>query len=1166
MLFSFGQNNILIIDYNNAFSSDQSNNNSIIYNRLVATQGTVNRVASIPAAISNATYDQVWIFGNMGITTATILNPIVNFMNGGGGVYIQSEVSCCNNQAAFVDALIDATVTVGGSVTHTTTMSGYYETIPDNSGCTPPTWVTYGAALRPFQGTPVVNMLLVATNTCGGAITAGTAVGVKFRSCDMISGQGALVSIGDFNVFPSAGTCGSVGILGTPNDNNVIDYVANIFPSLLTCSTPSAPTMTTPPNDTICAGANVPASNYVSNPAGGTFAWTNSNTAIGLAASGNGNTPAFTATNPTSAPITSTITVTPTVNGCPGTPITYTITVNPTPTMTTPANITACNGDAIAASAFVSNPAGGTFTWTNSNTAIGLAASGSGNTPAFTATNATSAPITSTVTVTPTVNGCIGNPINYTITVNPTPTVTVPANASYCIGDLVPASSFTSTPAGGTFTWTNSSTAIGLAASGNGNTPAFTAGNGTGTITVTPTANGCVGTPSSYTITVNNCGGPIASFSSSDSTLCLNDCIDFFDLSINNPTSWTWSFPGGNPASSTAQNPTNICYNTSGSYDVQLIVSNGTISDTLLMPNFITVNTALSTTMSATDVTCNAACDGQAGVTVAGGTAPYTYSWSNSATTPNISNLCPGLYTVTITDAIGCTIVDDTTITEPPVLQVTLTSSADPLCNGSCDGQIVVAGNGGTPNYQFSSDGVTFQASGTFNNLCAGNYTITIMDANNCTSTINVVLNDPALLVINSVTPTDVSCNFQTTGNNSNGTITINASGGTPGLTYSINNGATFSPSNTFTGLSTGVYTVVVKDANGCTANGGVFNINEPTAISIPNVITDASCYGFNDGQIVIAPQGGTPNYSYSWTAPGVGNTPVANGLYAGSVTVTVTDANGCSQDSTFQITEPGPVNYLVFEADTLQGCAPLEVTFTNLTDPNAFTAISWNLAVGSSSSSPTTVTYTSPGSYDISLTITDTNGCQGTLTKNAYITVFDNPTAHYTTENNPTTVFDPTVLFFDQSFFNIVAWDWNFGGLGFSNDQNPLFTFPEDTGKYPVTLIVTDNHGCKDTVSYLAIIEGEYGIFVPNSFTPDFDGLNDGFAPNGFGIADTDYGFYIFDRWGELIFESHDKYEPWYGDYKGKLVQAGTYVWKLHCRDVNGDEHEKVGHVNIIR
>ncbi|MFZ5554080.1 MAG: PKD domain-containing protein, partial [Bacteroidota bacterium] len=270
----------------------------------------------------------------------------------------------------------------------------------------------------------------------------------------------------------------------------------------------TAPTVNVPANITTCPGSNVAATAFTSNPGGATYTWTNSNTAIGLAASGSGNVPAFTATNATGAAITATITVTPTLGGCVGTPSSYTITVNPLPVASVPANASYCPGATVPASAYTSTPAGATYTWTNSNTSIGLGASGTGNTPSFTATNATGAAITGTITVTPTLNGCTGNTSTYTITVNPNPTVTVPANITTCPGSNVAASAFTSTPAGATFAWTNSNTSIGLAASGTGNQPAFTATNGTGaaisgTITVTPTLNGCTGTPNTYTITVN---------------------------------------------------------------------------------------------------------------------------------------------------------------------------------------------------------------------------------------------------------------------------------------------------------------------------------------------------------------------------------------------------------------------------------------------------------------------------------------------------------------------------------------------------------------------------------------------------------------------------------------------------------------------------------------
>ncbi|HQK40334.1 MAG TPA: hypothetical protein PLO52_09495 [Flavobacterium alvei] len=194
--------------------------------------------------------------------------------------------------------------------------------------------------------------------------------------------------------------------------------------------TPTVSTVSVPANFEVVKGSSVAATNFVSTPTGATFTWTNSNSAIGLAVSGSGNVPSFTATNTGTTALVATITVTPTLSGTVGTPSYYTITVTPstpsstTPTVTVPVNSTVINKGIVPASSFVSTPAGGTFAWTNSNTAIGLAASGTGNVPSFTATNTGTTALVATITVTPTVNGLKGTPSSYTITVNPTPPVT----------------------------------------------------------------------------------------------------------------------------------------------------------------------------------------------------------------------------------------------------------------------------------------------------------------------------------------------------------------------------------------------------------------------------------------------------------------------------------------------------------------------------------------------------------------------------------------------------------------------------------------------------------------------------------------------------------------------------------------------------------------------
>ncbi len=320
-----------------------------------------------------------------------------------------------------------------------------------------------------------------------------------------------------------------------------------------------------PANQVHCAGTAVPALNFTTNRTVGvtTYSWTNSNTAIGLGAGPTaGNLPAFTATNAGTAPISATITVTPTFTnggvGCTGTAQTFTITINPAAQVNDPADQVRCAGAAVPALNFGTNRTGGvtTYSWTNSNTAIGLGAGPTaGNLPAFTATNAGTAPISATITVTPTFTnggvGCTGTPQTFTITVNPTAQVDDPANQVHCAGTAVPALNFTTNRTGGvtTYSWTNTNTAIGLGAGPTaGNLPAFTATNAgtapiSGTVTVTPTfTNGgvsCSGTAQTFTITVN----PIPALNSglAPADVCSNTLFTYTPTSLTGGTAFSWA-------------------------------------------------------------------------------------------------------------------------------------------------------------------------------------------------------------------------------------------------------------------------------------------------------------------------------------------------------------------------------------------------------------------------------------------------------------------------------------------------------------------------------------------------------------------------------------------------------------------------------------------------
>ena len=287
-------------------------------------------------------------------------------------------------------------------------------------------------------------------------------------------------------------------------------------PRTFTITVNPTPTVNAVSNEVVCNGANTTAVTFGGAVTGTVYNWTNSNTSIGLAASGTGNIASFAAVNTGTTPVTATITVTPSyTNGgttCTGTPTSYTITVNPTPTVNTVANQAVCNGSNTTAVTFSGAVTGTVYNWTNNTTSIGLAASGTGDIASFTAVNTGTTPVVATITVTPSANGCSGTPSTFTITVNPTPTVNAVSNQVICNGSNTTAVAFSGAVTGTVYSWTNNTTSIGLAASGTGNIASFAAVNTgttpvTATITVTPSyTNGgvtCTGTPTTFTITVN---------------------------------------------------------------------------------------------------------------------------------------------------------------------------------------------------------------------------------------------------------------------------------------------------------------------------------------------------------------------------------------------------------------------------------------------------------------------------------------------------------------------------------------------------------------------------------------------------------------------------------------------------------------------------------------
>ena len=315
---------------------------------------------------------------------------------------------------------------------------------------------------------------------------------------------------------------------------------------------------------------------------------------------------------------------------------------------------------------------------------------------------------------------------------------------------------------------------------------------------------------------------------------------------------------------------------------------------------------------------------------------------------------------------------------------------------------------------------------------------------------------------------------------------------------------------------------------------------------------------------IDILASGGTPPYTYDIGGIGAGISTF-NDLTIGDYTVTVTDANGCTVTQLINI-EDSPLPVVSFISDINEGCEPLEVIFTNTGESGA--SCEWSFGDGATSTScgPVTHEFTTAGSHDITLTVTNAGGCFTTFVAYDYITVYEVPKASFIFNPvNPTTL-DTEVNFTDFSI-NADGWIWEFDHFGASTDQNPTFIFPEEEGIYAVTLTTITDEGCRDSITKNITVNQDLSIFVPNIITPDGDSFNEVFKPYFTGIDIYDYHLTIYNRWGEPVFESYNLAVGWNGTFGGEIVEDGVYIWHITTAEIASDKKlDYHGHVTVVK
>ncbi len=675
------------------------------------------------------------------------------------------------------------------------------------------------------------------------------------------------------------------------------------------------------------------------------------------------------------------------------------------------------------------------------------------------------------------------------------------------------------------------------AVAGNTNTAGGLA-PGNYTVTVFD-ATGC-STP--VIITVNGASAPSVTASSTQAGCTVaNGSATASATGGTGAYTYLWS-----PSSQITQTATGLASGTT--YTILVTDANGcTNTDTLT----IGATASPIATATSTQTGCTVA-NGTATINPSGGTPGYTYVWSPSGgNAQTATGLIAGDYTATITDANGCSTITTVSVsTTNNIPSVAASTVNNVSCFNGTNGSASATPSGGTPNYTYAwlpSGGNSSAAS----NLSAGNYSVTITDANGCSATNTVSITQPSVL---SATQSQINVNCNA-GNNASATVT--PAGGTAPYTYSWNT-SPVQNTQTASNLIAGSYQCTVTDSHGCTTTVP-FTITQPTALALSSTHVNVLCNGGNNGNATATTSGGTSPYTYAWNTSPVQNTQTASNLSAGNYTVTVTDSHGCTKQSPVTITQPAALTYSVNGNDSIcKGTYTLLAASANGGTP-AYTYV-WNPGPHSGTSfsvNPSTSTI-----YTVS--ITDANGCASS-NQTFNVHVLPSPNALFDTAS--TGMYGSLFAFTDLSTpsVTITSWHWNFGdGSSGSTQQNPIHTFP-GAGTYTVTEVAYNQFGCPDTF-LLSVIIGE-GILIPNVFTPDGNGQNDvWYIPNS---GMKEFHVEIFDRWGAKVWQATADEIRWDGHSSaGKLLSDGTYYFVLHAilkSGAKGKDYSTTGYVTLL-
>ena len=576
-----------------------------------------------------------------------------------------------------------------------------------------------------------------------------------------------------------------------------------------------------------------------------------------------------------------------------------------------------------------------------------------------------------------------------------------------------------------------------------------------------------------------------------------------------------------------------------------------------------------SVTLTAQDDVCSQGIGSVTATPGPGSPSPINYTWNPAGPNTNtINGATPGNYTVTITDGNNCSASASATVGDTPAAFTGTTTQVS--CPGGSDGTAtaIITPTPSGANYLWSDGQTTATATG----LSAGSYSCTISTSSGCNGVVNVTVTEIPAMQLTISNQQDANCYTI-----ANGQATINVTQGTSPYTYSWSQSS--STTNTATDLASGSHTVTVTDDKGCVETI-TFSINQPSPLVITSITPDTQICPENNITLVVSGSGGSSPYLYSWVANGnsVGTTSnVTVQPTNSSTTYCVTLSEVCGSPSVQEcvtITHPTPIQPDL-TPDEIIKCTPGNFVFTNSsTNQSEIASTDYSFSNGQTftiqGNQGLSNGFPIPGNYSVNINTTSIYGCQYDTTINDIIVVVDAPVADFTIAKNPVTWFETTVQTSDNSIGAINQWEWiSPGAVSIANGTpTGVIVYPEGvTGIYPITLIVTSQLGCSDSITLNVEIVPDVLLYVPNTFTPDDDEHNQQWSFYIEGIDFENFQVEIFNRWGEVIWVSKDAKAKWDGFYNGALVQSGTYMWEISYKERDSDGRKfHTGYINVLR